>query len=147
MIVVDTNTIINCINSGSDLPRMDIVVPDDLYEEYLVAETRHNQKIEKVKIASNMKGYDEAHYLQEYARMLNKFNGVSFAKMRGFADVSILALVSCLISDYGRKPPQTSLDLGTIDASAVTVITSDGPLKSMLTSEFGNQVNITASFE
>src|SRR5438477_4912638 len=113
MTVVDTNTIINSINGGKDLPQIEIIVPDDLYNEYLVAETRHNKKIEKVKMASTMKGFDEACYLQEYAKMLNKFNGVSFAKMSGFADVSILALVSCLVTDFGKRPPQTTLDFGT----------------------------------
>ncbi|RTK94778.1 hypothetical protein EKI60_02645 [Candidatus Saccharibacteria bacterium] len=147
MTVVDTNTIINSINNGGKLPSIEITVSDDLYYEYLVAEARHNKKFEMVKLASSMKGYDEAHYLKEYATMLNKFTGVSFAKMRGFADVSILALVSCLVTDYGRRPPQTTLEFGTIDTSLVTVITKDGPLKKMLADEFGNQVNIMSEFK
>lgn len=142
MTIFDTNMIIKCLKNSIELPLVEIIVPDDLYNEYLIVEARHKKKIDKIRLASSHEGYSEAYFLKEYARMLNKFSGVSFAKMRGFADVSILALASCLITDYGKQYAQTALSFEGLDMAKVTIATDDESLRKMLIKEFGDQAHL-----
>lgn len=141
MKVVDSNTVIECLKNNRPLPA-DLLVPDDLYSEYLVAETVHGEKIKGIVLASTIKGYDEVHYLREYAKALNSFTQLSFAKSRGFGDVSIIALVSCLISDFGRMQPQLSLDLGANTPGKVIVVTDDEGLRRKLSQQFGSDIDL-----
>lgn len=142
MIVIDSNTVISCFKDKKSLPSGTLVAPDDLREEYLVAETRHGEEIQGVQLASRVSGYDDAYYLQQYANFLNTYNDVSFVQMRGFADVSILALTKCLVTDFGKKADQLSLDLGDANADKLTVITDDVELRKKLVAEFGDRIKI-----
>jgi hypothetical protein len=142
MIVADSNTVIDCLKNGRRLPG-GLVVPDDLYIEYLIAEARHGEKIEGVMLASALKDYDEVYFIREYAKALNSFGQLSFAKARGFGDVSIIALVSCLLNNFGRRQAQLSLDLGEdLPADRVVVITDDEGLRRKLTADFNNDIDL-----
>lgn len=141
MIVVDSSTVIECLKHNRPLPT-GMLVPDDLYNEYLIAEARHGNKIKGITLASTIKGYDEVYYLRAYSKALNSFSHLSFAKSRGFGDVSIIALVACLVTDFGRSQPQLSLDLGDITASKVIVITDDVGLRKKLTQEFKDDIDL-----
>lgn len=142
MIIVDSNTVISCFKNSHALKGSEIVVPDDLYEEYLAAEIRHRQKINGLQLASTIKGYDEAAYLRKYAEALNSYSQVSFDKMRGLGDVSIIALVACMTTEFGKALPQTSLDLGTANSESIIVVTDDGHLKKKLQKDFDGLIEI-----
>ncbi len=141
MIVVDSSTVIECLKNNRPLPA-GMVVPDDLYNEYLIAEARHGEKIKEVTLASTIKGYDEVCYLRAYSKALNSFSHLSFAKSRGFGDVSIIALVTCLVTDFGRSQPQLSLDLGDDTIGKVTVVTDDVGLRKKLIQEFNDDIDL-----
>jgi len=142
MIVVDSNTVISCFKDKKSLPIGTLVAPDDLIDEYLIAQTRHGENIPGVQLASNLSGYDDAYYLQQYSHYLNSYKDVSFVQMRGFADISILALVKCLVNDFGKRADQLTLDLGDNNLDKLTVVTDDGELRTKLSSEFSDQINI-----
>jgi len=142
MIVLDTNTVITSFENGQRFTVGELIVSDDLYEEYLVAETRHKEQVGKIKHASLLKGYDEAYYLSQYARVLNQYAQVSFAKMRGLGDVSIIALVACLVTDFGRKLPQIILDLDINKPTKAVVVTNDAHLNKKLKEEFDGLIDI-----
>ena len=62
--------------------------------------------------------------------------------MRGLADVSILALVKCLTTDFGRTNQQITLDFGPQIIESLTVITSDDKLSKKLSEEFEGLITI-----
>lgn len=140
MIAADSNTLINCLNGSKDIPFKELVVTDDLYMEYLVAEEKHNTKINGVIPISKIEGYDEAFYLKEYARVINCYPDISFARMSGFADISIVALVSCIVTNFGKT--QKQMTLGFSDDNKLHVYTSDGNLRKMLKREFDDLIEI-----
>lgn len=141
MIIADSNTVINCINVGKDIPS-DLLVSDDLYDEYLMIEIRHDEKIANVARASAMENYDEAYFIQKYAEALNTYRDFSFAKSRGFADISIIALVACIVEDFGRQTTQLSLNLEDQEEPRLNVITGDGSLRKELETRFGSKINL-----
>lgn len=146
MIVLDSNVIVHCIDSGIRIPKGELLVPDDLQDEYEVMKIRHgSHKVPAVTNISERSDYDDAYYLQRYAYYLNEYGEVYLARMSGLADVSILALVDCLVNDYGREGQQTSFDLGTELTDIVTVITDDMTLAGRLTAEFKDSVTILHS--
>lgn len=140
MIILDTNTIISCLEHGKTLGDHEIIVPDDLYEEYLITEIRHKSQVRNVRLASKMTGFSEAYYLHQYANAINSYSKVSVAKMRGLGDVSIIALLECLISDYGRKQPQISLGLGADLDEKITVVSNDDDLCKKINNDFSEFV-------
>lgn len=140
MIAADSNTLINCLNGSKEIPFNELIVTDDLYKEYLVAEEKHNTKINGATLISQIDGYDEAFYLKEYARVLNCYPGISFSKMRGFADISIVALASCIVTNFGKTQKQMSL--GFSDDQKLQVYTSDDTLRKMLKKEFDGLIEI-----
>lgn len=142
MIVLDSNTVITGFENKHKFATDQFIVPDSLYEEYQVAEVRHKEQVRGVTLASTLKGYDEAYYLSEYAKALNSYSQVSFAKMRGFGDVSIIALVGCLATDFGRKLPQTAFDFGNDAPVKVRVVTNDNNLRKKLKKDFEGQVEL-----
>lgn len=142
MIVVDSNIIIRCFEGKRSLPGGELIVPDDLNDEYEVAKVVHNRDIDGMILASQLPGYDEAYYLKKYFSYLNSYPEVYFVQMRGFADVAILALTACLVDNFGNPKQQTLFDLGAASSDTVTVATQDGPLRKRLQSEFSNQINI-----
>lgn len=140
--VVDSNIVIKCFENKKALPAGELVAPDDLHDEYLVTVERHGEEIPGVKLASKLPGYSEAYYLQRYAYYLNSYPEVYFAQMRGFADVSMLALVSCLSTGFGAQGQQTELDLGIDSPNVTTVVTDDKTLIKKLKEEFDGQIEI-----
>ena len=140
MMILDSNIIIKCFRNKKALPKDDFVAPDDLRDEYLVAQQMHGEDIPGVKLFSKLPSYDEAHYLQRYAHYLNSYSEVYFAQMRGLADVSILAMVSCLITNFGRQGQQMVFDLGIDDPEVITVATDDDSLTRSLKQEFGDKI-------
>ena len=142
MIVVDSNIIIRCFEDKRSLPSRELIVPDDLNDEYEVAKVVHGRDIVGMKLASELDGFDEAYYLKKYSHYLNTYPEVYFVQMRGFADVAILALVACLVENFGRPKQQTLFDMGVASQDTITVATQDGPLRKRLQSEFSRQLNI-----
>lgn len=142
MIVVDSNIIIRCFKDKRSLPSKGLVVPDDLNDEYEVAKVVHGRDIVGMTLASQLQGFDEAYYLKKYFYYLNTYSEVYFVQMRGFADVAILALVACLVDNFGSPKQQTLFDMGVTSHDTITVATQDGPLRKRLQNEFGNQINI-----
>ncbi|HEU4966415.1 MAG TPA: hypothetical protein VFT53_02955 [Candidatus Saccharimonadales bacterium] len=142
MIIIDSNTVIACFNDHRSLAGLDLVVPDDLYEEYLAAEVRHGQKINGIRLASTIKGYDEAAYLRKYAEAINGYSHISFDKMRGLGDVSILALVACLVTNFDKALPQIALNLGESAKNIIRVVTDDNNLRKKLQNDFGEFVEV-----
>ena len=142
MIVVDSNIIIRCFKDKRSLPSKGLVVPDDLNDEYEVAKVVHGRDIVGMTLASQLQGFDEAYYLKKYFYYLNTYSEVYFVQMRGFADVAILALVACLVDNFGNPKQQTLFDIGVASHDTITVATQDGPLRKRLQNEFGNQINI-----
>ena len=142
MIVVDSNIIIRCFENKRPLPKEGLIVPDDLNDEYEVAKVVHGRDIIGLTLASQLPGYNEAYYLRKYAVYLNSYPEVYFVQMRGFADVAILALVACLVDNFGMPKQQALFGIGLDLADTITVATQDGPLRKKLQSEFGDQVNI-----
>lgn len=141
MIVADSNTVIDCLKNGVPLPG-GLVVPDDLYNEYLIAETRHGEKVQGIILASTLKDYDEVYFIREYAKALNSFGQLSFAKARGFGDVSIIALVSCLLNNFGKQS-QMSLNLGeAVAIDKVVVITDDEGLRKRLVADYNDDIDL-----
>jgi len=43
MIIADNNIIIQCFKDERSLPQQELIAPDDLYDEYKVAEFNHNR--------------------------------------------------------------------------------------------------------
>jgi len=142
MIVLDSNIIIKCFRNKKALPKDELIAPDDLHDEYLVAQEIHGEDIAGVKLISKLQFYDEAYYLQRYAHYLNSYSEVYFVQMRGFADVSILAMASCLITNFGRQSQQMVFDLGIDDPEVITVATDDDSLTRSLTQEFGDKIRV-----
>lgn len=142
MIVVDSNIIIRCFENKRSLPKGELIVPDDLNDEYEVAKVVHGRDIVGITLASQLPAYNEAYYLKKYAYHLNSYPEVYFVQMRGFADVAILALVACLVDNFGTPKQQALFDVGVDLAETITVATQDGPLRKKLQSEFGNQIKI-----
>jgi hypothetical protein len=142
MIIVDSNIIIQCFKNRRSLPSGDLIVPDDLNDEYAVAKEIHGRDIPGMILASQLSGYDEVYYLKKYFYYLNSYSEVYFVQMRGFADVSILALTACLADNFGTPKQQALFSLGVDSDDVITVATQDGPLREKLQSEFGNQINI-----
>lgn len=142
MIVVDSNIIIRCFKDKRSLPSKGLIVPDDLNDEYEVAKVVHGRDIVGMTLASQLQGFDEAYYLKKYFYYLNTYSEVYFVQMRGFADVAILALVACLVDNFGNPKQQTLFDMGVASHNTITVATQDGPLRKRLQNEFGNQINI-----
>lgn len=146
MIVLDSNVIVHCIDEGIRVPEGELVVPDDLHDEYEVMKIRYgSHKVPAVTNISEYSDYDDVYYLQRYAHYLNEYGEVYLARMSGLADVSILALVDCLVHDYGRDGQQTSFDLGSEFTNMVTVITDDVTLASRLTAEFNDSITLLHS--
>lgn len=144
MIIADTSSIITSFEQDKLISVNDIIVPDDLYEEYLVAEIRHKKRVTNFKLASTQKGYDEAYYLKKYADVLNSYTPASLARMRGLGDVSIIALVDCIVTDYGKNPPQTMLNLGDNSLDKVIVITNDEDLSKRLSKDFQGLIDLVS---
>ncbi len=145
MIVVDSSAVIHAINARRHLPRDNLYVPDDLQDEYEVMAFRHGKhKLPNVSPASEYPGYDEVHFVQRYAYYLNRYSKVYLARMSGLADVSILALVDCMVNNFGNVQ-QLTLDLGGSNPELVTVITDDDDLKKFLETEFGDKVSVLTS--
>lgn len=142
MIVVDSNIIIRCFENKRSLPKGELIVPDDLNDEYEVAKVVHGKDIIGLTLASQLADYNEAYYLKKYAHYLNSYQEVYFVQMRGFADVAILALAACLVDNFGMPKQQALFDSGVDLADTITVATQDGPLRKKLQSEFGNQIRI-----
>lgn len=142
MIVVDSNIIIRCFEDKRSIPSKGLIVPDDLNDEYEVAKVVHGRDIVGMTLASQLPGFDEAYYLKKYFHYLNTYSEVYFVQMRGFADVAILALVACLVDNFGSPKQQTLFDMGITSQDTITVATQDGPLRKRLQSEFGSQINI-----
>jgi hypothetical protein len=142
MIIADSNAIIKNMNGPDKLDGLGLIVPDDLYTEYLVAEIRHGASLPKIQMASTLKGFDESAYLREYIGYLNSYTQMSIAKMRGLADVSILALVKCIATDFGRRNQQVTLDFDSQIIEKLTVISSDGKLTKKLKEEFDGLIDL-----
>ena len=142
MIVVDSNIIIQCFENNKSLPDELLIVPDDLRDEYEVAKTTHDKDIPSMMPAAALKEYDEAYYLRKYHHYLNAYSEVYFAQMRGFADVSILALVACLVDSFGKPKQQALFDAGVESDNTIVVATEDGPLRKTLQKEFSNEIEL-----
>lgn len=138
IVVADSDTVIKHLRDGVGVPAGDLIVPDDLYEEYLVAEERHGKRLKNVKKASDLIDYDRAYYLRVYADTLNAYAQVSLARMSGLGDVSILALLRCIVENFGNEHVQLSLDLDGGPSIMASVITNDGQLRKKIKTEFGN---------
>lgn len=145
--IADSTVIIKCFQQGSDIPVAKIVVPDDLFNEYLVAEERHQKKVSQVQKATELEDYSEAYYLQRYAVFLNEYSGVSFTKMSGFGDVSVLALTASVVEKFGRGTDQLSLELGDESGPAVCVVTDDVNLAKKIKSIYDDKQVICCTLE
>jgi hypothetical protein len=75
--------------------------------------------------------FDKAGYLKNYADMLNKYGDKSFYNMRGFGDISILALLKTVKQTHKVQLP--GLEDGLL------VITTDGQLTKHIAREFGDK--------
>lgn len=142
MIIADSNAIIENMNGPDKFSDIELLVPDDLYSEYLVVEVRHGVSLPKLKLTSTLKGFDESVYLKEYISYLNSYTQMSIAKMRGLADVSILALVKCLTTDFNRKNQQITFDFESNIIEKIKVITDDDHLLKKLRQEFDGLVEV-----
>jgi hypothetical protein len=142
MIIADNNIIIQCFKDRCPLPRQKLIAPDDLYDEYRVAELNHNRHIPNLISASELQGFNQAYYLKKYYYYLNSYNDVHFVQMRGFADVSILALTASLIHNFGKPKQPTLFDTEAPNHDIVIIATEDKCLKKRLIKEFGDQIKI-----
>lgn len=141
MIVLDSNELIYCLNSGRQLPPGELVVTDELRDEYETALLVNGRRSLVLTDIDSLYGYDEAYYYKEYAKYLNDFPGVNVASMRSLTDVSILALVACIINRFGLGR-QVTFDLGDESREEVIVITNDDKLEKRLRADFADQVKL-----
>lgn len=143
MKIIDSSTLINCIEKGIILSDV-YYTTGDLSDEIELIEIIHEQKLINIEEATKLPNYSEPYYLRQYALMLNKYSGYSFTAMRGFGDVAILALVKSKLDNFG-KPDQTTLELfGEMD-NKITIITNDTGLSKRIKNEFKNKVIILDS--
>lgn len=85
---------------------------------------------DKVSLFTDRSELDEGIYLQYYQAVLNKYKAVSFYNMRGFGDISIIALLHTIKrSGEGQLP-----GLGEV----VTVVTSDRTLRQHIATDFSD---------
>ena len=147
MTIADSTEVVKCFLEGTDIPVHEMIVPDDLYNEYLVAEERHDKKLAHVVKATELEGYSEAYYLRQYARFLNDYSGVSFTKMSGFGDISVLALTASIVDGFGKKLPQLALELGDVQSKMVCVITDDLGLANKIKATFNDNEVLCQSLE
>lgn len=143
MKIIDSSTLINCIENGVILSDV-YYTTGDLSEEIELIEVIHDRKLQNIKQAIMLPNYNEAYYLRQYSSMLARYSGYSFAAMRGFGDVAILALIKSKLDNFG-KPDQATLGLFDETDDKITVITNDTGLAKRITKEFGDDVIIQDS--
>lgn len=141
MIILDANGLIYCLNHSKPFPGLEFIVSDELRDEFETALVVNGGRKIKLRDISELPNYSEAYYLNEYAHYLNTFSGVDLSCMRGVTDVTILAMVSSILNQFGSDQ-QTQLDLGDANETTVTVITNDGDLKKRLTRDHEKLVRI-----
>ena len=141
MMILDANGLINCIKSGKALPSSELLVTDDLREEYETALLINGHLTLNMVDASSLPQYNEAFYYKEYTKYLNSFSSVNVASMRSLTDVSILALVSCMVNQFG-KGQQIRLDLGDEREEKIIVLTDDKNLTRRLQADFSDRVEV-----
>lgn len=141
MTILDSNGLIYFLRNGKVLPDSELTTTEDLRDEYDTALLVNGRRTLRTKDISELSGYDEAYYYKEYVKYLNSFSGVNVASMRSLTDASILALVSCVTSGFGRGG-QTSLEFGDEYIERVIVISKDDDLIKRLIDDFGSDVEI-----
>jgi hypothetical protein len=109
----------------------DYVITPDVKDEY---EAGHDTPLPAaIRLVTELGQFDEATYLNHYQAMLNSYKKRSFYNMRGFGDVSILALLHATKeSSSGRLPTMIE---------GVTVVTSDDKLTAYIRAEFSDEEN------
>lgn len=141
MTILDSNGLIYCLTNHKDLPDGPLLVSEELEIEYETALVVNGHRTLELQNIIDLPGYDEVFYLQRYAHYLNTFNGVDISSMRSITDASILALIACVLENFGGSQ-QLQLDLGSNEEAKLTVITNDQNLCRRIEQDFGDQVEI-----
>lgn len=141
MIILDSNGLIYCLANGKLIHGNDLVVTEDLREEYDTALLINGRQSLNLIDAESLPGYEEAYYYREYTAYLNSFPGANVASMRSLTDVSILALVSCVINCFGHGR-QIQLDFDDQYQKQLTIVTDDNDLSRRLIADFGDDVEV-----
>lgn len=84
----------------------------------------------QVQSCTKYASFDQGMYLQHYKRMLNAYGASSFYSMRGFGDISILALLLTLKDSCAGMLPTMIED--------IVVVTSDKKLVAHIKREFAD---------
>lgn len=141
MKIIDSSTLIGCIEKDI-FPSGIYYSTGDLSEEIDLVELIHDRKLKNIRQATELSNYNEAYYLKQYSKMLNKYAGYSFVGMRGFGDIAILALVKSKLENFG-KPNQTAFYF--LGDNEVVVITDDNGLSKNIKKEFKDKVTVLTS--
>lgn len=141
MTILDANGLIHCLSYNKPLPDSPFIVTEELREECETALVVNGNRSLILEEAANLPGYDEAYYLTQYAHYLNTFSEADLACMRGITDVTILALVSSILNEFGSTQ-QTQLELEDREDTPITVISNDKALTKRLAYDFGKKVII-----
>ncbi len=133
--LLDTNALISLQQRGQSIAaKHKCHVPDEIAEELQSSEDGDRwlqaQPLTSVRI-------DEVEYLQEYARFLNAFSGVSFYSLKGFGDVALLATLQLLVR---RSPATPTLSREVFPEDTIYLVTDDRDLRKFVVKAFGDAV-------
>jgi hypothetical protein len=125
-------------NNALSFIRMNNIVPADTYvitpDVQMEFEDGFDEELPKeIRSFLEIRLVDFGLYLQNYSYMLNAYAANSFYNMRGFGDVSILALLHTL--------KKSTLGMLSFMVEETVVVTSDGKLIDHIRSEFSNKSN------
>lgn len=133
--LLDANALISLQHRGQSIAaKHKCHVPDEIVEELQSSEDGDRwlqaQPLASVRI-------DEVEYLQEYARFLNAFSGVSFYSLKGFGDVALLATLQLLVR---RSPATPTLSREVFPEDTIYLVTDDKDLRKFVVKAFGDAV-------
>lgn len=135
MKLLDTDTINDILLNNIALS-CDYFITPDIEQEASVAEIVYNKKMPKsIKIIYSQDDFDESLYIKNYFIALNQYVKRSFFNMKGFGDVSMIALVKTLVEIKNSK--SQTLPIPSLNED-IEVYTGDNNLQKALRKEFTN---------
>lgn len=135
MKLLDTDIINYILVNNTSLSDEYFITPD-IEQEVFIAEIVHSRKAPKnIRTILTQGDFDEALYIKNYFSALNQYGKRSFFNMKGFGDVSMIALVKTLVEINNTKPQALPLPGLSRD---IEVYTGDNNLKKALQKEFSS---------
>jgi hypothetical protein len=140
--VLDCNALILLEDAGHRiLSKHECMVPNDIKDEFLTNPASEAWYKDCEFLDWNL---DEAHYLTEYARLLNLYGDISFFNLKGFGDIAILATISLLTREL---PKTNTLSAHLFPQETICLVSGDKYLRSFTPQEFPDLVAIKSPME